>query len=262
MDLCELEFNPNWNSKRHPWERARVQVVKNMLKPILLEKRGQVNVLDVGSGDAFLVHQLVSSNPSITAHCVDIEYTDEIVNSLNEQVESKRIRFYKSIDEYSAANGDMVVDIALFLDVIEHVEDDVALLNLITNISNIKTTSQLLITVPAYQSLFSEHDVFLKHYRRYTVKSLQSSTTIAGCITKKTGYFFFTLYLARRIQKLLSKNKESGQKGISAYKPVFLFDQIFLSILLIDYYLFRAFSYLGIKVPGLSCYALCQTERA
>lgn len=261
MDLCELEFNPNWNSKRHPWERARVQVVKNMLKPILVEKSGPVNILDVGSGDAYLVHQLISENPHLTAHCVDIEYSDEIVDSLNKQVEARRIKFYKSIDEFSEANSEMVVDIVLFLDVIEHVEDDVALLNLITNISNIKPSSHLLITVPAYQSLFSAHDVFLKHYRRYNVNSLRGSITAAGCNTNKTGYFFFSLYLARRIQKLLSGNMEDSQKGISAYKPVFILDQVFLSILLIDYYLFKAFSSLGLKVPGLSCFAICQVER-
>lgn len=260
MDLCELEFNPNWNAKRHPWERARVQVVKNMLKPILSEKKGHVNILDVGSGDAYLVHQLVSDNPNLTAHCVDIEYTDEIVNSLNEQVESKKIRFYKSIDEYNEANVDSVVDIALFLDVIEHVEDDVALLKLITDIDNVTSSTHILITVPAYQSLFSGHDVFLKHYRRYSVDSLRKSTASAGLTTKKTGYFFLSLYTARRVQKLLSGKKEDGQKGISAYKPVFLFDQLFLGTLLMDYYFFRIVSSLGFKTPGLSCYALCQSK--
>jgi 2-polyprenyl-3-methyl-5-hydroxy-6-metoxy-1,4-benzoquinol methylase len=261
MDLCELEFNPNWNSKRHPWERARVKVVMNMLKPIIRNKSGEVNILDIGSGDAYMVHRLVSENPNLVAHCVDIEYTDKIVDSLNSQVESKRIKFYKSLEDYKEANGDLIVDIALFLDVIEHVEDDVALLKLVTELSNVNSSSTILITVPAYQSLFSAHDVFLKHFRRYTVKSLHASTRKAGCDTEKTGYFFFSLYLARRLQKIFSGNKEDSQKGISAYKPIFLMDQIFLTILVLDFHLFKGLSSLGLKFPGLSCYAICQTEQ-
>lgn len=260
MDLCELEFNPNWQGTRHPWERARVKVVKNLLKPLLNEKKGRVNILDVGSGDAYLVHQLVSQNERLFAHCVDIEYTDDIVRSLNEQVLSKRIRFYKSMEEYRQANPDQTIDIALFLDVIEHVEDDVALLKEVTKSPNFSVSSHFLVTVPAFQSLFSAHDVFLKHYRRYTIELLEQSVSRAGGEISKTGYFFFSLFLARKLQKLLSSKDEVNQKGISAYKPIFPLDQLFLGILLADYFFFKAIYALGFRTPGLSCYALCHSK--
>ena len=58
MDLTEIvKFD---NSTRHPWELARLEVVKDRLDHIL--KQRDVNkpmvILDVGCGDAFVVGQL------------------------------------------------------------------------------------------------------------------------------------------------------------------------------------------------------------
>lgn len=261
MDICELNNNPNWRQLRHPWERARVKVIADLLKEYFGKKMYHLHILDIGSGDAYLVYELTRIFPELKVHCVDIEYTPEIKKELSKQIGDANISLYNSQEEYKLANPDFSPDIVLLLDVIEHIEDDRAFLNALISQDVIDSKTKVLITVPAHQSLFSAHDVFLKHFRRYTVSSLVD--TLAACNLKplKSGYFFFSLVSARYIQKKLNiGNDENAQKGISSYKPVFLLDKLIYGTLLFDYYFFKGLRRLGIPSSGLSCYTLCKQK--
>ena len=61
-------------------------------------------------------------------------------------------------------------DFAVCLDVIEHLEDDLRTLRELRRV--IRSGGRLLVTVPAYPSLWSSHDVVNHHHRRYTRASL------------------------------------------------------------------------------------------
>ena len=60
--------------------------------------------------------------------------------------------------------------------------------------------TRLLITVPAYQSLFSSHDSFLGHYRRYSNGSLRRLIERSGFKVLDIGYFFGSLLPVRILQ--------------------------------------------------------------
>src|SRR4051812_25318096 len=53
--------------------------------------------------------------------------------------------------------------------------------------------ARLLVTVPAFQFLWSGHDVFLEHKRRYTLASLHSTIESAGLEIIRSRYFFGVL---------------------------------------------------------------------
>ena len=58
------------------------------------------------------------------------------------------------------------------LDVLEHIKDSK---NFMKNVSTLlNKNGHLIIGVPAYKQLWSEHDEVLNHYRRYTWKSLEA----------------------------------------------------------------------------------------
>ena len=57
------------------------------------------------------------------------------------------------------------------MDVLEHIENDSAILREIK--SHLKPDGILLLSVPAYQFLWSKHDILNMHYRRYNRNSLQ-----------------------------------------------------------------------------------------
>ncbi|MGO9449195.1 MAG: class I SAM-dependent methyltransferase, partial [Solirubrobacteraceae bacterium] len=78
-------------------------------------------------------------------------------------------------------------DLAVSLDVIEHLEDDLTALRELRR--TVAPGGALLVTVPAYQWLWSGHDEINHHHRRYTRRSLQRVAQQAGWVQERTTYF-------------------------------------------------------------------------
>jgi ubiquinone/menaquinone biosynthesis C-methylase UbiE len=101
-------------------------------------------------------------------------------------------------------------DLITALDVLEHVDDDMVALRELWRVS--KPGGFLLITVPAFGFLWSEHDEALHHRRRYTIAELQSKLASAGFTATRISYFLATLFLpilvARTIQNITKKRVE------------------------------------------------------
>lgn len=95
------------------------------------------------------------------------------------------------------------------MDVLEHVEDDLGLLQ--AYVSKAPPNCDVFISVPAFQFLWSGHDEFLEHYRRYTVPQVERVVQAAGLEVVSASYGFgavFPIALVRRqFQKLVSANK-------------------------------------------------------
>lgn len=72
-------------------------------------------------------------------------------------------------------------------DVLEHIEDSASFLQEINRV--MKPGSLLILTVPAHQWLFSDHDLALGHHRRYSRKSLQEELNLAGFKPLEVRYF-------------------------------------------------------------------------
>jgi SAM-dependent methyltransferase len=78
-------------------------------------------------------------------------------------------------------------DLAVSLDVIEHLQDDLGALRELRR--TVAPGGALLIMVPAYQWLWSGHDEINHHHRRYTRRSLQRVAERAGWRQLRTTYF-------------------------------------------------------------------------
>lgn len=99
-----------------------------------------------------------------------------------------------------------VFDIVTALDVLEHTADDLHCLREIHRVG--KKNGLVLITVPAYGFLWSEHDEALKHRRRYTAHELRNKLVITGFEVVRTSYFISALFfpiLAFRVWQGLRK---------------------------------------------------------
>jgi SAM-dependent methyltransferase len=82
---------------------------------------------------------------------------------------------------------DMTFDAVTCLDVIEHTRDDRVTLAELLRVT--RPGGLLLVTVPAYQALWSSHDVANLHYRRYDRASLRSAARGAGWDVVSDTYF-------------------------------------------------------------------------
>jgi fermentation-respiration switch protein FrsA (DUF1100 family) len=95
-------------------------------------------------------------------------------------------------------------EVVLLLDVIEHVDDDLAALRAAR--AGVGEGGLLVVTVPAYQWLWSGHDEVLGHRRRYTAAQLCAVVEGAGFTTVRVSYFntlLFPLLLVARAWKRL-----------------------------------------------------------
>lgn len=137
-------------------------------------------VLDVGAGSGIFSRQLLENGLCRSAVCFDPFYQEE----REEQHAGKPIRFIQKLDSVSQ-------DLVLMMDVLEHVDDDVGLLREVT--ASMPSSGRVVITVPAFQFLWSGHDVFLEHRRRYTLRSLERVVRAAGLRPVRTRYFFASL---------------------------------------------------------------------
>ncbi len=72
------------------------------------------------------------------------------------------------------------VDSVLAMNVLEHIEDDVAALRALGRL--LVPTGAVVLWVPAYPALYGDFDRMVGHYRRYTPASLRATVGAAGLV--------------------------------------------------------------------------------
>jgi hypothetical protein len=97
------------------------------------------------------------------------------------------------------------------MDVLEHLPDDKSMLLDIKK--SCSGNNYFFITVPAFQSLWSGHDVYLEHFRRYRIATLRNVLSEAGFNTNITYYIYNSIFplvwLVRKISNKTYKPKTS-----------------------------------------------------
>jgi len=79
---------------------------------------------------------------------------------------------------------DETFDMITMFDALEHIEDHLLVVKELSRI--LKKTGIIFITVPAYQFLWSQHDVAVSHFRRYNSKSISKVVTKGGLSIYRT----------------------------------------------------------------------------
>ena len=101
-------------------------------------------------------------------------------------------------------------DLIAVLDVVEHIENDVAALKAMRDC--LKPGGKILITVPAHQWMWSAHDVVNHHHRRYSKASLGRAISAAGLGHNGLRYFnslLFPLAAAARVAGRMTGRDDS-----------------------------------------------------
>jgi trans-aconitate methyltransferase len=203
MDLKEL---PARSFKRHPWEMVRADFFARLLRGNL---RGHaLAALDLGAGDGYFAECLVESLPTVArVTCFDTGYQTA-------WLEANRTR-HPSLS-FTAQKPDGVHDLLVLLDVLEHVpvEDSRAILGEAVQTS-LKPGGLALISVPAWQALFSSHDTLLGHKRRFAPAELRDLAREAGLVVVEHGQLFSSLLAARAMMK----TREYLEKKPSSHVP-------------------------------------------
>jgi SAM-dependent methyltransferase len=248
MDLAELSGN---SVERHPWEQSRVRAIERILRGAGVTGVG--SILDYGCGDAYTGRSLLNHFGADHLVGVDLHLSDDQATAF--RADDPRIELVTE----GTALGTRRFDLMLLCDVIEHVEDDQTILR--SALRHLTERGMLLVTVPAFQALFTEHDRALRHYRRYSLSSLKTSLARAGLEPKSSGYLFGSLLLPRALQK--ARETVFGPRearGLGQWQGGPRLTRFLTSVLSADNMALLELSKSGIQLPGLSVWALCTVD--
>jgi SAM-dependent methyltransferase len=162
--------------EHHWWYRGRRRIIRAELDRLSLPAGARV--LDAGCGSGRTLQELV-------------HYGEVSGIELNaEAAELARSRGHGEVQIGRLEDlpwPDASFDLITCLDVVEHVPDDVAALAELLRVC--RPGGWLLVTVPAYQALWSLHDEANHHYRRYGRRSLRAAATTAGWHVERLSSF-------------------------------------------------------------------------
>jgi 2-polyprenyl-3-methyl-5-hydroxy-6-metoxy-1,4-benzoquinol methylase len=126
------------------------------------------------------------------------------------------------------------------LDVIEHIEDDADILKTAYNL--LPKGGYLISSVPAYQWLWSKHDVTHMHFRRYTRNKINTLIKNAGFQIVFSSYFNSLLFPAGAAERLIKMIKPE-KKDMPPVNPVSEFtNHLLLKIFLFEKHILKYFS--------------------
>lgn len=218
---------------------------------------GGYRVLDAGCGDGFVALQMSRDHRVRGITAVDIHLSDEEVVRLGSA--RGEVTFRNAYDGLSGND----FDLALLLDVLEHVKQDREYLADIVQ-KYVADGGYCVITVPAYPFLFGSHDRFLKHFRRYARRDLLKLTHSAGLECRSSGYLFFSLLAVRIVSSFLGKwipPGETRNRGVSYWKHGTIVTRAVEFLLNADVRLGMILNRAGFTLPGLTVWAVCGKPR-
>ena len=145
-------------------------------------------LLDIGAGSGFFSRHLLAEGSAQSALCVDIGYAGD----RDDAVAGKPVLYRRD-------TGPTDCDLVLMMDVLEHVDDDVGLVRHYAD--KVPSGAHFLATVPAFRFLWSGHDVFLEHKRRYRLPEIEATMRDAGLEVVHGAYYFgFVFPLAAAVR--------------------------------------------------------------
>jgi SAM-dependent methyltransferase len=191
---------------RHWWFRSRRRVIWALIRRA--EPPASPRILDAGCGTG---RNLMEFGDLGQAEGVDLS---------SQAVEFCRRRGLEGVQQAAIEQlpfDDGRFDLIFATDVIEHLPDDGPALSELRRVA--APGASLIITVPAYSWLWSQHDTSWHHYRRYTRRRLRDRVRAHGWEPTVASYFYSTLLppvaVVRGLQRLRSNGNGKSDLHLS-----------------------------------------------
>jgi 2-polyprenyl-3-methyl-5-hydroxy-6-metoxy-1,4-benzoquinol methylase len=205
------------HENNHWWFKWRFDMITEIVES--LPRPEGFKMLDAGCGTGQMTKLLERYGEA-----VGLEIAPEAINFARKRGVKNIVQGSITDPPFPAGSFDLV----LSLDVIEHVDNDVQILNSLFDI--VKPGGHLIVTVPAFQSLWSQHDEINYHKRRYRVPQLRTMIADAGFEVSRITYcntaLFAPVFVTRKaktaFRNLLNANDpEHPESDLTHYpRPV------------------------------------------
>jgi len=251
MDLLERATAEAGTGRRHPWEVARA---RSILRLIRAEGHPVRQILDMGCGDGYTGRFLFVSLGAERYCGVDCNLTDAECASWSRA--DGRLRFQTELPSEPVS-----FDLVLLCDVLEHLEQPEQLLREV--FARLAPGGILLVTVPAFDLLFSAHDRVLGHHRRYSRRSLGQLFASSAITEERGGYLFSSLLVPRAQAVLWEKLRPKPgaplrAEGLGAWRGGPLVSTLLTEVLDWENRALVALASAHLKLPGLSVWSLAR----
>jgi SAM-dependent methyltransferase len=189
---------------RHWWFLGRRKLFLRVLEDRIPVEDRPVQVLDFGCGTGAFLEDLgrfgqvrgVDADPTAVSFC----HT------------RGRAEVIHAPPGVALPFSDGTFDLVTTLDVIEHIDDDVAALVELRRV--LRPGGTLLVAVPAFMFLWGKQDEVSHHHRRYTSRTLRRALARAGFAIERVSYFNTVLFApiaAVRLGRRLLRKPGSAQ---------------------------------------------------
>lgn len=189
---------------RHWWLNGKYKLILN-LAYFYLTFGNCKKILDAGCGTGNLLVRLDKRNKLIGS-----DYSLEALSFAKKRGETK-LFCCNSVD---LPIKDEIFDIVFAIDVIEHIEDHEKVISEIHRI--LVPGGHLILTVPAFSSLWGKHDEIFGHLRRYKVSEIRNLLDRSHFFIKKLSYFqmvfYIPLFLMRKIKRIIRSTADDFQE--------------------------------------------------
>ncbi len=203
----DYELQTHQAEDRHWWYRGRRTVLEGAIAA--LDLPAGARILDAGCGSGRNMVELARFGTVTGVELSDTSVEIARGRESGEVVEGSVLEMPFAEDSF---------DLAVSLDVIEHLEDDLAALRELRR--TVAPGGLLLVTVPAYQWLWSGHDVINHHHRRYTRRTLQRVAEQAGWQQARTTYFNSLLLPVAIVLRVLDRfSRKTTESSLDLWVP-------------------------------------------
>ena len=200
------------NFDNHWWFEGRKNIIKKILKKNIKKK---IKILDYGAGSGVNIEMLSKFGK------VDIfEPHKDTAKYLKKKFINKKFKVLKKVS--NKKNYDLII----LADVLEHIKNDKKKIKELS--LKLKKNGKILITVPAYNFLFTKKDIILGHYRRYKTNEIKN--IFLDFNIKKLSYFNFFLFLPISICLIIYKILKTDFIDSVEKKPNYFLNSILFSI--------------------------------
>jgi len=180
---------------KHWWFTSRRRYIDKVISRFFTRDPQRLSFCEIGCG--------TGGNLAMLANYAEVEAVE--MNDLARQiVNNKNISGLRKVAAGHLPDNiplDSKFDGVFALDVIEHVENDLAGLKALKTL--LSDDGLLITTVPAYQWLWSAHDVANHHFRRYTKTRYSTLIQNAGYEICYASYFNTLLFPLAALSRLM-----------------------------------------------------------
>ncbi|TCP67132.1 2-polyprenyl-3-methyl-5-hydroxy-6-metoxy-1,4-benzoquinol methylase [Heliophilum fasciatum] len=205
--------------EQHWWFVARRLIVEKITSRYISASR-VVDVLDAGCGTGGNLEMIKEFGAHIYA-------MEKEAWAAEMATKKSGIAVSKGSLPHEVPFSPLSFDLIFLLDVLEHVENDQDALKVLYSL--LRPGGHLVITVPAFSFLWSYHDEYNHHHRRYRLPDLMHKVNAAGFSVRYRSYFNFFLFPL--IMLLRYWNEITGMRENDLKLPAPIWNRLLTSLM-------------------------------